>query len=122
MRFETMPSRTKLAGVGEDGRAVALDTVEPDAGAGLGHDRRERGLADLKWITPEVIAVQFNEVEGVEEGIPAPLHDGLVGNGTGVEWRLDVRFGSFASDRHASDARGMSALPPKADIQSFTPL
>ena len=29
----------KLAGVGEDGRAVALDVlVEPDAGLGLGHD------------------------------------------------------------------------------------
>jgi len=54
--------------VGEDGRAVALDMlVEPDAGAGLGHDRRERGLADLKRITPQVVAVQFDEVEGVEE-------------------------------------------------------
>ena len=54
--------------MGEDGRAVALDMlVEPDAGAGLGHDRRERGLADLKRITPQVVAVQFDEVEGVEE-------------------------------------------------------
>src|SRR5215813_104742 len=45
----------KLAGMGEDGRAVALDMlIEPDAGAGLGHDRGERGLADLKRITPEV--------------------------------------------------------------------
>jgi hypothetical protein len=35
--------------VGEDGRTVALDMlVEPDAGTGLGQDRRERGLADLK--------------------------------------------------------------------------
>src|SRR5262245_28201447 len=35
----------KLAGVGEDGRAVALHVFgEPDAGAGLGHDRGERGL------------------------------------------------------------------------------
>jgi hypothetical protein len=41
--------------MGEDGRAVALDMlVEPDAGAGLGHDRCERGLADLKRITPQV--------------------------------------------------------------------
>jgi hypothetical protein len=39
--------------VGEDGRAVALDMlVEPDAGAGLGHDRCERGLADLKRSRP----------------------------------------------------------------------
>src|SRR5262249_61873434 len=37
---------------------VALDMLtEPDAGAGLGHDRRERGLADLKWITPQVVAI-----------------------------------------------------------------
>src|SRR5215831_7229468 len=41
--------------------------VEPNAGAGLGHDRCERGLTDLKRITPQVVAVQLNEVEGVEE-------------------------------------------------------
>src|SRR5262245_52070286 len=57
-----------LAGVGEDGRAVALNMlVEPDAGAGLGHDRRERGLADLKRIAPQVVAIQLDQVEGVEE-------------------------------------------------------
>src|SRR5262249_14244980 len=57
-----------LAVVGEDGRAVALDMfVEPYPGAGLGHDRCERSLADLKRIAPQVIAVQFNEVEGVQE-------------------------------------------------------
>jgi hypothetical protein len=54
--------------MGEDGRAIALDMfVEPDAGAGLGHDRGERGLADLKRIAPQVVAVQFDQVEGVEE-------------------------------------------------------
>ena len=54
--------------MGEDGRAVAFDMlVEPDAGAGLGHDRGERGLADLKRIAPQVVAVQLDEVEGVEE-------------------------------------------------------
>jgi hypothetical protein len=54
--------------MGEDGGAVALDMlIEPDAGAGLGHDRRERGLADLKRITPQVVAVQFDQVKGVEE-------------------------------------------------------
>jgi hypothetical protein len=46
--------------MGEDGRAVALDMfIEPDAGAGLGHDRGERGLADLKRTAPQVIAVQL---------------------------------------------------------------
>src|SRR6516225_2670582 len=63
--------KTHLAGVGEDGRAVALDMlVEPDAGAGLGHNRRERSLADLKRIAPEVIAVQLDQVEGVEKDAP----------------------------------------------------
>jgi hypothetical protein len=37
--------------MGEDGRAVALHMlIEPDARAGLGHDRCERGLAHLKRI------------------------------------------------------------------------
>jgi hypothetical protein len=52
----------------EDGRAVVLGMlVEPDAGTGLGHDRCERCLADLKRIAPQIIAVQLDEVEGVEE-------------------------------------------------------
>ena len=52
--------------MGEDGWAVALDMlVEPDAGLGLGHDRCERGLADLKRITPQVVAVQLDQVEGI---------------------------------------------------------
>src|SRR6266404_6503702 len=36
-------------------------------GAGHGHDGCERGLADLKWIAPEIVPVQFDQVEGVEE-------------------------------------------------------
>ena len=35
--------------------------------ASLGHDRCERGLADLKRIAPQVVAVQLNKVEGVEK-------------------------------------------------------
>src|SRR5437870_5381792 len=43
-----MPSRPHFASVREDGRAVALDVlVEPDAGAGLGYDRCERGPCGL---------------------------------------------------------------------------
>src|SRR6516165_2752219 len=57
-----------LAGMGENGRAVALDMlVEPDAGAGLVHDRCKHGLAALQRIAPEVVAVQFDQVKGVEE-------------------------------------------------------
>jgi hypothetical protein len=43
--------------------------VESDARAGLGHDRCERGFADLKRITPQVVPVQLNQVEGVDEGV-----------------------------------------------------
>src|SRR5262249_50054541 len=58
----------KLAGMGEDGRAVALDMlIESNAGADLGHDRCESGLADLKRIAPQIVAVQLDEVEGVEK-------------------------------------------------------
>jgi hypothetical protein len=46
--------------MGKDSRAVALSMlVEPDAGAGLAHDRGERGLADLKRIGPQVVAVRL---------------------------------------------------------------
>jgi len=39
----------------------------PDAGVGLGHDRCQRGLADLKRTAPQVIAVQLDQAEGVKE-------------------------------------------------------
>src|SRR5262249_11708228 len=58
-----------LAGVGEDGRAVALDMlIGPNAGAGLGHARREHGLAEIKRTTPNVVAIQLDQVKSVEEG------------------------------------------------------
>jgi hypothetical protein len=60
--------------MGENGRAVALDMlVEPDARAGLGQDGCERGLAELKRITPQVVAVRLEQVEGVQEYIPVML-------------------------------------------------
>jgi hypothetical protein len=66
LRHDTF--KPHLAGMGEDGRAVALDMlIEPDADPSLGHDRCERGLADLKRIAPQVVAVQLDQVEGVEE-------------------------------------------------------
>src|SRR5262249_26773297 len=58
----------KLAGVGEDGRAVALQMlVEAQARASFGQHTSKRGLADLKRITPQVVAVQLDEVEGVQK-------------------------------------------------------
>src|SRR5262249_26466656 len=66
LRHDTF--KPHLAGVGADGRAVALNMlVEPDAGAGLGQHARKRSLADLKRITPQVVAVQLDNVEGVED-------------------------------------------------------
>ena len=54
--------------MGEDGRAIALDMlVEPQAGGGLGEDRSERGLADLERIAAQIVAVQLEQIEGVEE-------------------------------------------------------
>ena len=49
--------------MGEDGWAVAFNMlIEPNAGAGFGHDRCERGLADLKRIVPQVVAVELDQV------------------------------------------------------------
>jgi phage terminase small subunit len=38
---------------------------KPDAGASLAQHARKRGLADLKRIAPQVVAVQLDQVEGV---------------------------------------------------------
>src|SRR5262249_9740789 len=66
LRDDTL--KAHLAGVGEDGWAVAFHVfIEPDAGAGLGYDRRKRGLANLKRITPDIVAVLLDQIEGVEE-------------------------------------------------------
>jgi hypothetical protein len=52
--------------MGEDGRAVAFQMlVEAQAKASFGQHTSKRGLADRKRITPQVVAVQFDEVEGV---------------------------------------------------------
>jgi hypothetical protein len=64
----------------EDGRAVAFHVfVEPDAGAGLDHDRRERGLADLKRIAPQIVAVQFELSRYLPNGPHEPLGTQLSG-------------------------------------------
>jgi len=69
-----MPFEPHLAGVAEDGRAVAFDMIiEPDAVSSLGQDRCERGLADLERVTAQVVAVQFDQVEGVQEHFPIML-------------------------------------------------
>jgi hypothetical protein len=44
--------------------------IQPDAGGGLGQHARKRGFADLKRIAPQVVAVQLDEVEGIEKYAP----------------------------------------------------
>src|SRR5262249_23733736 len=59
---------SNLAGMGEDGRAVAFHVlVEAQAKASFGQHTSKRGLAHSQRITSQVVAVQLNEVEGVEE-------------------------------------------------------
>ena len=41
--------------------------VEANAGSSLGQRRRERGLAHLQRVAAQVVAVQLDQVEGVEE-------------------------------------------------------
>ena len=56
----------ELAGVSENGRAIAFDMlVEPDAEASFGQHARKRGLAGVKRIAPQVVAVQLDQVEGI---------------------------------------------------------
>src|SRR5262249_25504957 len=54
---------------------------QSSSGAGLGHDRCERGFAYLKRIAPQVVAVQFDQVEGVEEyvAVIAPITNAVEG-------------------------------------------
>jgi hypothetical protein len=94
--------------MGEDGRAVAFHVfVEPDAGAGLGHDRCERGLADVKRITPQVVAVQLDEIEGVEEyALVSALVTDEIERGNAVVI--------------AGDSFAVAAVKPKA-IRSYSP-
>ena len=43
--------------------------VEAQAKASFGQHTSKRGLADLKRIAAQVVAVQLDQVEGVEEGV-----------------------------------------------------
>jgi hypothetical protein len=50
------------------GGAIGFDMfVQADADGGLGENRGERGLADLKRLATKIVAVQFYEIEGIEE-------------------------------------------------------
>jgi hypothetical protein len=54
---------TKLAGVGEDGRAVAFQMpVEAQAKASFSQHTSKRGLAHFQRITPRVVGIQLDQV------------------------------------------------------------
>ena len=54
--------------MGEDRRAVATDMlVEAQAKASFGQHTSKRNLAHFQGITPQVVPVQLNQVEGVKE-------------------------------------------------------
>jgi hypothetical protein len=61
-------SKAQLAGVAKHYLAVTFHVlVKPDARPSLCQDHFESSLAALKRITPQIIAVQLDQVEGVEE-------------------------------------------------------
>jgi hypothetical protein len=53
--------------------------IQPQARTGLGQYGGERGLAHLKRVPAEVVAVQLDQVEGVEEdaGVVPPIADAV---------------------------------------------
>jgi len=56
--------------MGEDGRAVAFHVlVEAQTKASFGQHTSKRGLAHFQRITPYVVAIQLDQVEGVEKGV-----------------------------------------------------
>src|SRR5262249_25384389 len=110
----------QLAGVGEDGRAVALDVfVEPDAGAGLGYDRCERGLADLKRIAPQVVPVQLDEVEGIKKD--APVSDSFAIDDARLRAQMGQRLDdgqSFFGRPHTGVFSLMESSQPFGDLST----
>ena len=51
----------------QDDRAVASHVLVEAQATSFGQHTSKRGLAHFQGITPQVVAVQFDEVEGVEE-------------------------------------------------------
>src|SRR5215813_6912952 len=68
LRFDTIPSSPILQAWAKTvGPSPSICSLNRMPAPSLGHDRCERGLADLKRITPQIVAVQFDQVEGVEK-------------------------------------------------------
>src|SRR5262245_16682645 len=68
--------QAELAGVAEDSLAVALNVLVPSqARPYLDQQGSQRGLAHIERLTSEIVAVQLDQVEGVQEhfAIVAPI-------------------------------------------------
>jgi hypothetical protein len=68
-RFDTIPSKAELAGMPEDQRAVlALKMlIEPQARRRPRKHACKRGFTHAERLTSQVLAVEFDKVEGIEE-------------------------------------------------------
>jgi hypothetical protein len=64
------PLASQGASVSKHGRpTVVLQMfVQSQARSALAQDARQRRLADLDWLPPQIGAVEFQKIEGVEEG------------------------------------------------------
>ena len=52
----------------QDDRAVASHVLVEAQATSFGQHTSKRGLAHFQRIAPQVVAIQFDQVEGVEEG------------------------------------------------------
>jgi hypothetical protein len=97
----------ELAGVAEHGLAVALDVViEPNAMASSNQDGGQRRLADVERVAAVIVAVQLNQVEGIQE------HAGVV---SAVTDALEARHSALvAGDGLAIDDAGPRAQPSQS--------
>src|SRR5262245_41808596 len=69
-----------LAGMGKHGRSVRLDVgIEAQTWSGALDQRCQGGLAGVEGLAPQIVAVQLNQVEGVQEdaGVMAAVADAV---------------------------------------------
>jgi hypothetical protein len=64
----------------EHGRTIGLDVfIEPQARSGTPRYSCQRGLPCIERLTPQVVTVQLDQVEGLEEhaGVVPPIADSV---------------------------------------------
>jgi hypothetical protein len=91
----------------EYGLAIALDVViEPNAMANPRQNGGQRGLGDFERVAAEIVAVQLDEVEGVQEhaAIMAPISDVIEARHPTSH---AIASPSMTQDRERSRAKGL---------------